>query len=1727
MAGRTAGSGLSLGLLCVLMIQRRDGRGLCDLGLAVGVAVQVAVSILPIACRAGLGAGGGNCFYLGDGLPAQQRIAGAVGSKLIAQGRGQCLQLVGGLGLAGNFERASVIIAHGAQLTGLEEVGVFQLRICIAACAAHDAAEISVVAGLHQFAGVIGVGHQLLFVAHGVADDAAYAEVGGLGVGTADGAQVIHIGHGALAVADDTAHAAVGVITGGGDGAGVETLRNHGVCGVHMADDTAHVMAAGDGAGIAAVADHAAVVALDLTHQAAHAIGLGIDSAAVGAAVDHALGIVAHQAAGIGIVGGGGSDGALIGAADDVHGNPRAGVLAHQAAHICGRGDIGLVHAVHNGDGAGAAADLRHKARRAGGRGSGRDGAGHGEVLQHRIALDHGKQSRRAGSIHIHGDGMAVAVEGTVIGCGVAADALEGIGYGDVRHDLSIGIRLSAGDQAPKPQHVIDAGEQVAADFILRGGGGIQHGQLERSLLGHAGIGVGDGDQASLIHGGGVFLCAEIDVLSGDIAVAGLHLHAGQVDLFVLGKHGSVGLCADAQIAHHALFHGDGDVKAECLSAIDAGNGDLGIRQGQGHRGGHTELVVLQQLAAAVAPGGQELHARDVHLLGLHIGELGGVSLELHLLHGGRALGEDRGHRCVGVARGGQACLDGRIAGQLVAAAAGTVEQLHKAIGLHECSRRQGGAVIVIGDLMDLALIGAGIIHTTAGGRAGEPVAALPAGTGVVGADGHGVARVFCADLAHIVAVLHQHLVRADDAAGGVIVNGGNAAEIGAVADNAPVPACAYNAAAALGVRVVDGGKVHAVFNNAAGSAVAQVTGGGLADLTHDAAHAAAGIDIAGEGQVAHGRVHGGVVALGIIRLPRTVVVVVDAQASHNTHGLAITEVAAIGVAVTVHILQDVTLAVQSAVEAGAQVRQAVGLCGAIVNVVHQALAADGHVAGAGPVTVCILPAAHVQVAADIHRLIFEVSGGNTIGFHTVPIVIGGDHVVAVGAAGIAGGCPGDDLAVRQPGILGRRVVLRNAVAVRVVHNAGDLRVIDAVDDGSHTGQLGRSGDGHGFSRLAVPADVQGLAVPCAGIGGGHELCHGDGQDIHRALEQVICQVAVEFIAVHRSDDAGFGNSKGELGGIVAVLGNGGGVVAGEQLIGHAGRAVSLGLHCLAREGILPIGIYDAAADRHLGVRLGRADVNALILHGNDACGLCRAAGGGDGGITLAHGGDLAGLVHSGDLFIGGGPRHGRALGEYRRLQLDGVARLVQANLALVQFHARHGRLGKGTAVALGDGPHRRGVKRCRAGQLVVDGDRMILAGEIQEQPGLAIFIPVGGGGGDGKLLALVQALLDKAVLVQAAGIVVCAVHLHVVKAPGIGGDVLGIHNAQVHVLARLVGAQGGHADVVDALGHGQALVVAGAAHVLCGVLIHIGAHGAAGKIHAAAGGVIAGIISTAAHRGAGEVGVDVHRAATEVDLGPLGGTLAAGAAADDGTAAVGNEVILAGEEGHPARRAGTLGVGTRADDGALLGALDKGGSGHGEGDLAVHLVHAAADARAAGGLIQVQRAAAADGQCRVLGHMDVGMGAAARAVLIHDHGALNVQFVISPVKVHQGAGVVAILQEHVLEGQLRAGGAGAVELQIFIGIRSDLARLIDGHAGTDNGHRIRRADGDGPGGVIRQGVGSPCRDDVVFRHRDCRRVLSPGHLRRRRHKAQRHNKRQQQRQCLFACFLHLFRPFF
>ena len=232
----------------------------------------------------------------------------------------------------------------------------------------------------------------------------------------------------------------------------------------------------------------------------------------------------------------------------------------------------------------------------------------------------------------------------------------------------------------------------------------------------------------------------------------------------------------------------------------------------------------------------------------------------------------------------------------------------------------------------------------------------------------------------------------------------------------------------------------------------------------------------------------------------------------------------------------------------------------------------------------------------------------------------------------------------------------------------------------------------------------------------------------------------------------------------------------------------------------------------------------------------------------------------------------------------------------------------------------------------------------------------------------------------------------------------MGVHDAQVHVLPRFVGALSHHADVVDTLGHGQALIVASAAHVLGGILVHIDAHGAAGEIHIAAGSIVALGISAAAHRGAGVIGVDIHRAALEVDLGPFGGAIAAGAAADDGSAAVGNKVIIAGNEGHLARHAGAIGAGACADNGTLLGSLDEGSAGHGEGDLAVHLAAAAADACTARGLIQVQRAAAANGQRRVLGDMDVGIGTLARAVLIQYNGALNIQLVLRSGEVHQGA---------------------------------------------------------------------------------------------------------------------------
>ena len=53
---------------------------------------------------------------------------------------------------------------------------------------------------------------------------------------------------------------------------------------------------------------------------------------------------------------------------------------------------------------------------------------------------------------------------------------------------------------------------------------------------------------------------------------------------------------------------------------------------------------------------------------------------------------------------------------------------------------------------------------------------------------------------------------------------------------------------------------------------------------------------------------------------------------------------------------------------------------------------------------------------------------------------------------------------------------------------------------------------------------------------------------------------------------------------------------------------------------------------------------------------------------------------------------------------------------------------------------------------------------------------------------------------------------------------------------------------------------------------------------------------------------------------------------------------------------------------------------------------------------------------------MDVGVGFLPGAVLIHDHGALKVQLVIEAGEVHQGAGVAAVLQEHVLQEHVLQG---------------------------------------------------------------------------------------------------------
>ena len=131
--------------------------------------------------------------------------------------------------------------------------------------------------------------------------------------------------------------------------------------------------------------------------------------------------------------------------------------------------------------------------------------------------------------------------------------------------------------------------------------------------------------------------------------------------------------------------------------------------------------------------------------------------------------------------------------------------------------------------------------------------------------------------------------------------------------------------------------------------------------------------------------------------------------------------------------------------------------------------------------------------------------------------------------------------------------------------------------------------------------------------------------------------------------------------------------------------------------------------------------------------------------------------------------------------------------------------------------------------------------------------------------------------------------------------------------------------------------------------------------------------------------------------------------------------------------------------------------------------------------------------------------------------------------KVHQGAGATAVLQEHVLQGQVCAGDTGAVKLQILVSIGSDLPVRVNGHAIARDGHRVGGADGDGAGSdVLGQGIIAACGDGVsALELCIARRVLCPGHIGDGGQQTDDHGQSQQQRQDFLIDLLHRLFPSF
>ena len=308
------------------------------------------------------------------------------------------------------------------------------------------------------------------------------------------------------------------------------------------------------------------------------------------------------------------------------------------------------------------------------------------------------------------------------------------------------------------------------------------------------------------------------------------------------------------------------------------------------------------------------------------------------------------------------------------------VQRRDHGVGLQGLLIRRGDAD---GDLA------AGALVVAVGGRivvaAGQvPAAGHGIAARVVAADAAAVLRAVRIDAARVIAVVDVHaLVRAEDAARGAGIGGGDGAGIIAAADGARAPGGAADAADALGVGVAHVGAVAAVFDHDAVRC--------LADAAHDAADHAAAVDGAG---AQHQVAHGGLPAvfkfrLGLLPVPTVRVVGVAAEEAHDADGHAVRE--ALGrAAVTIEIVDGMALAVEHAVEAGVE-REAVA--GGLLRL-HGEFAADGRPVWAGPAAVGGFPAAHVEIGGQIDGLVGEVDAAGVDGIEHIAAARADQHDV-------------------------------------------------------------------------------------------------------------------------------------------------------------------------------------------------------------------------------------------------------------------------------------------------------------------------------------------------------------------------------------------------------------------------------------------------------------------------------------------------------------------------------------------------------------------------------------------------------------------------------------------------------------------------------------------------------------------------------------------------------------